>query len=29
MLVESLREMWNDLERLDTQIADIERRLQT
>jgi transposase len=29
MLIESLREMWNDLERLDKQIADIERRLQT
>lgn len=29
MLVDSLRELWNDLERLDKQIADIERRLQT
>jgi transposase len=29
ILIESLREMWNDLERLDKQIADIERRLQT
>ncbi|MFM0085255.1 IS110 family transposase [Paraburkholderia sediminicola] len=29
MLIESLREQWNDLENLDRQIADIERRLQT
>jgi transposase len=29
MLIESLREMWNDLERLDKQITDIEQRLQT
>ncbi|MDR5880504.1 IS110 family transposase [Caballeronia sp. LZ032] len=29
MLIESLRELWSDLERLDKQIADIERRLQT
>lgn len=29
MLIESSRELWNDLERLDKQIADIERRLQT
>jgi transposase len=29
MLIGSLRELWNDLERLDKQIADIERRLQT
>jgi len=28
MLTDSLRELWNDLERLDKQIADIERRLQ-
>jgi transposase len=28
MLIESLRELWNDLEKLDKQIADIERRLQ-
>jgi transposase len=27
MLIESLREQWNDLENLDRQIADIERRL--
>ncbi|WP_199545447.1 IS110 family RNA-guided transposase [Paraburkholderia kururiensis] len=29
MLIDSLRELWNDLDRLDRQIADIERRLQT
>lgn len=29
MLIESLREQWNDLDKLDRQIADIERRLQT
>jgi len=29
MLIESLRDLWNDLDRLDKQIADIERRLQT
>ncbi|KVD65783.1 IS110 family transposase, partial [Burkholderia ubonensis] len=29
MLIDSLRELWSDLERLDRQIADIERRLQT
>ncbi|MGF6652824.1 transposase [Paraburkholderia youngii] len=28
MLIDSLRELWSDLERLDRQIADIERRLQ-
>ena len=28
MLIDSLRELWSDLERLDSQIADIERRLQ-
>ena len=28
MLIESLRELWSDLEKLDKQIADIERRLQ-
>jgi len=27
MLIESLREQWHDLENLDRQIADIERRL--
>ncbi|UIF89143.1 IS110 family transposase (plasmid) [Cupriavidus necator] len=29
MLIESLRDLWNDLDRLDKQIAEIERRLQT
>jgi transposase len=29
MLIDSLRELWNDLDRLDKQVADIERRLQT
>jgi len=29
MLIDSLREAWNDLERLDKQIAEIERHLQT
>jgi transposase len=29
MLIDSLRELWNDLDRLDKQIADIERRLHT
>src|SRR5579864_700506 len=29
MLIESLRELWKDLDRLDKQIADIEQRLQT
>ncbi|WP_232458283.1 IS110 family transposase [Burkholderia ubonensis] len=29
MLIDSLRELWSDLDRLDRQIADIERRLQT
>jgi len=29
MLIDSLRELWNELDRLDEQIADIERRLQT
>ncbi len=28
MLIESLREQWNDLQNLDRQIAEIERRLQ-
>ncbi|CAH2805409.1 MAG: Mobile element protein [uncultured Caballeronia sp.] len=28
MLIESLRELWSDLDRLDKRIADIERRLQ-
>ena len=28
LVIESLRGMWND-ERLDKQIADVERRLQT
>ncbi|WP_277187178.1 IS110 family transposase, partial [Caballeronia sp. BR00000012568055] len=28
MLIDSLRELWNDLDRLDKQVADIERRLQ-
>ncbi|KVN96666.1 transposase [Burkholderia ubonensis] len=28
MLIDSLRELWSDLDRLDRQIADIERRLQ-
>jgi transposase len=28
MLIESLREQWNDLQNLDRQIADIERRLR-
>jgi transposase len=28
MLIESLREQWSDLQNLDRQIADIERRLQ-
>lgn len=28
MLIDSLRELWSDLDRLDKQIADIERRLQ-
>lgn len=27
MLIDPLRELWNDLDRLDKQIADIERRL--
>lgn len=29
MLIESLREQWNGLEKLDRQIADIEGRLHT
>jgi transposase len=29
MLIDSLRESWSDLDRLDKQIADIERHLQT
>ena len=29
MLIDSLRELSNDLDRLNRQIADIERRLQT
>jgi transposase len=28
MLIESLREQWNDLQNLDRQIAEIERRLR-
>jgi hypothetical protein len=27
MLIDSLPELWNELDRLDKQIADIERRL--
>lgn len=29
MLIDSLRDLWSDLNRLDKQVVDIERRLQT